>query len=194
MHRRSFPSGQASTAMLKALWRALSRDHGAAAADAWLRGIRMEPDDLEDETRTIPLATLHAALARFVERTGTRDAVPSLWRELVVPDQMGVWVRVLRGTSAPSEAFARLDSTDSEYGRTTRWETIEGGRASWRGRVVILHDPSLEEDGLLRLARLAELAAVPALFGYAGATARARGDDAPGSSRAGAIVQDFEVS
>ena len=194
MHRRSFPTGQASTAMLKALWRALCEERGAAKADAWLRGVRMQRDDLDDETRTIPLATLHSALASFVELTGSRDGVLQLWKHLVAPDVIGIWVRVLRGTSAPAEAFARLDSTDSEFGRTTRWETIESRPGAWRGRVVILHDPSLEEDGLLRLARLAELAAVPALFGYRGAVARERTDDGATSTRSGALVQDFEVT
>jgi tRNA A-37 threonylcarbamoyl transferase component Bud32 len=219
MHRRSFPIGQASTAMLKALWRALSYDKGAAVADAWLRSIRMERDDLDDETRMIPIATLRSALARFVESAGSRGAIPAVWPHLVAPDVMGIWVRVLRGTSAPGEAFARLDSADSEYGRTTRWETIDTSRAGWRGRVIILHDPSLEDDGLLRLARLAELAAVPALFGYRGAVAREhmddgtsaarprRGRDQDGTSaagprrgrdqdepRSGALVQEFEVT
>jgi tRNA A-37 threonylcarbamoyl transferase component Bud32 len=219
MHRRSFPTGQASTAMLKALWRALSNDQGAAAADAWLRSIRMEHDDLDDETRMIPIAALRSALAGFVERAGSRDAIARVSQYLVAPDVMGIWVRVLRGTAAPAEAFARLESADSEYGRTTRWETIDTRRDGWRGRVIILHDPSLEEDGLLRLARLAELAAVPALFGYRGAVAREcvddgaqsprsrRGREREGTSasrprrgqdleapRSGALVQEYEVT
>ena len=36
----------------------------------------------------------------------------------------------------------------------------------WQGRVFLTHDPRFERDGLLTLARQAELRAVPALFGY----------------------------
>jgi len=196
VHRRTFPTGQASTALLKALLRSLTADKGAVAADQWLRGIRMVRDDLEDETRMVPLATLHRALVGFAEMT-SREAIPRAWKHLIAPDNLGVWVRVLRGTSAPAEAFARLDAADSEYARTTRWETLATRRGWWRGRVSIAHDPALEDDGLLGLARLAELTAVPALFGHPGAVARpyvAPGDAA--SARApslGTFVQEYEV-
>jgi serine/threonine-protein kinase len=57
--------------------------------------------------------------------------------------------------------------------------------------VSIVHDPALEEDGLLRLARLAELAALPALFGYSNASARVIVEAA---LRSGAVVQEYEVA
>jgi serine/threonine-protein kinase len=189
MNRRSYPTGQATTAMLKALHRALSAEKGAAASESWLRAIRMVRSDLEDETRVVPLPTLHRALVAFAE-VGSREAIPRVWKYLVAPDNLGVWVRVLRGTSAPSEAFGRLDTADSEYGRTTRWETTATRRGWWRGLVRIAHDPSIEEDGLLRLARMAELAAVPALFGWGEPRAQARVD---ASSRGSGLVQEFEV-
>jgi serine/threonine-protein kinase len=53
------------------------------------------------------------------------------------------------------------------------------------------HDPALEQDGLLALARQAELAAVPALFGFSGATVRA---GQAGESRSAGTTQEFEVS
>src|SRR5882672_8853451 len=189
MNRRSFPTGQASTAVLKALLRTLTIDQGPAAADGWLRSIRMVRDDLDDETRLVPLPTVHRALVVFSE-LASRDAIPRASKYLVAPDVLGVWVRVLRGTTEPSEAFARLDSTDSQYGRTTRWETTGIRRGWWRGHVTIAHDPLLEEDGLLRLARLAELAAIPALFGYSDAAARSL---PPGTTPGASLVQDFEV-
>jgi serine/threonine-protein kinase len=190
MNNGAFPVGQASTSLLKALFRTLSADKGPGAADAWLRAIRMVRDDLEDETRQVPLAAAHRALTVFSEMD-SRDAIPRAWKQLVAPDNLGVWVRVLRGTAEPAEAFARLDSADSQYGRTTRWETSATRRGWWRGRVTIAHDPALEADGLLRLARLAELAAVPALFGYPDARARAV-VEAPG--RSNPQVQEYEVA
>lgn len=189
MNHRSFPSGQANTALLKALFRALAVEKGAATADAWLRTLRMERDDILDETRQVPLSALHRALLAFAE-LGARDAIARVTRYLVEPDNLGVWVRLLRGTSEPAEAFARLDATDSQYGRTTRWETAVSRRGRWRGRVSIAHDPALEDDGLLKQARLAELAAVPALFGYGGVSAR---EIADGTNRSNALVQEYEV-
>jgi serine/threonine-protein kinase len=190
MTRRSFPTGQASTAMLKALHRTITVERGVSAADAWLRGIRMVRDDLEDETRMVPLPSLHRALVAFAE-LGLRDHISRASKYLVESENLGIWVRVLRGTTTPAEAFTRLDAADSEYGRTTRWETIGTGRGWWRGRVIIAHDPSLEEDGLLRQARMAELAAVPPLFGMSHAVASLRTD---GLTRGpGGLVQEYEV-
>jgi serine/threonine-protein kinase len=193
MNRRNYPTGQASTAMLKSMHRALAGEKSPSVAEAWLRAIRMVRTDLEDETRIVPLPSLHSGLVAFAE-LGSRDSILRLWEFLVAPYNLGVWVRVLRGTSAPAEAFGRLDTADSEYGRTTRWETTATRRGWWKGLVRIAHDPALEQDGLLRLARLAELAAVPALFGWRNAVAKSV--QSPSSSsepRAGGMVQEFEV-
>lgn len=175
--------------MLKALFRALTVEKGTAAADSWLRALRMERDDIQDETRQVPLTALHRALVVFAE-LASRDAITRVTNYLVEPDNLGVWVRLLRGTSEPAEAFARLDTADSQYGGTTRWETALTRSGRWRGRVSIAHDPALEEDGLLRLSRLAELAAVPTLFGYGGVSAR---EIPEASGRSTALTQEFEV-
>jgi eukaryotic-like serine/threonine-protein kinase len=196
MNGRSFPTGQANIGLLKALYRTLSSEKSTAAADAWLRTIRMVRADFSDETRALPLSALHSALIAFAE-SASREAIPRAWKHLVAPDSLGVWVRVLRGTTEPAEAFARLDTADSQYGRTTRWETTATRRGWWRGRVSVGHDPALEADGLLRLARLAELAAVPALFGYPGAIARlvtADGTAARSKADESGMVQWYEVA
>src|SRR5579859_532066 len=101
LHSRSFPTGQATTAMFKALARALAAQRGTPVADSWLRSIRMTRGDLDDETRVVPLPALHRALQAFVE-LASREAIPGLWRHLVAPDNLGVWVRVLRGTTSPA--------------------------------------------------------------------------------------------
>ncbi|HEY1695896.1 MAG TPA: serine/threonine-protein kinase [Polyangiaceae bacterium] len=190
MNRRSFATGHMSAALLKALHRTLAVEKSPAAAEGWLRSVRMVGADLDDETRMVPLPTVHRALVAFAE-LASRDAIPRAWKYLVSPECLGIWVRVLRGTTVAAEAFARLDAAESEYGRTTRWETLEARRDRWAGRVSIAHDPALEEDGLLCLTRLAELQAVPALFGHAGAAARVRGQGEP---RAAGLTQEFEVS
>jgi len=165
LHGRSFPTGHTNGAVLKALLTHLETAKGSTVALAWLKATRMGKDDLDDETRRVPLSVLHGALRAFVELT-SREAISDAAVHLIAPDNLGGWVRVLRGTMRPAEAFNRLDSSDSEYGRTTRWETLGVGPSSWRGKVYIAHDPALEQDGLLRLARMAELSVVPALFGF----------------------------
>src|ERR1019366_6724589 len=121
--------------MFKALLKYLDATLGPAAGDAWLKATRMTRDDLEDETRPLPVAALHSALKEFVVAT-SRDAIQEAWPYLLVPDNLGTWMRVLRGTTTPVDAFRRLDAGDGEYGRTTRWETLSAASAGlWRGRV-----------------------------------------------------------
>lgn len=189
MHRTSFPSGQAATALVKALMLHLDASKGAVATDAWLKKIRTARDELEDETRLISVAALRDSLAAFVE-IESRSAIIDVWRELVAPENLGFWLRVLRGTTVPAQAFQRLDASESEYGRTTRWQTLVVSRGYWRGRVHVLHDPSLEEGGLLALMRAAELRAVPVLFGYGPATVTAKGATA---TEASLLSQEYEV-
>ena len=189
LNRRSYPSGQTSAFVMKALLKYLDTAKGRPASDQWLKGIHVQRDDLYDETRPHPLTTRHRALQRFAE-LASREAIGDIWSYLIAPDNLGVWMRILRGTIVPADAFARLDSSDSEYGRTTRWETIDTKEGYWRGRVHIAHDPSLEQDGLLALARVAELAAVPALFGYGRGAVSARGVS---TSTVSDVAQEFEV-
>ncbi len=189
LSRRSYPAGQTSAFVIKALLKYLDAHKGKGVSEQWLKTIHVERDDLDDETRAMPLTTLHRALQRFAE-AASREAIGEMWDQLIAPDNLGVWMRILRGTVVPADAFSRLDSSDSEYGRTTRWETIETRIGFWRGRVHIAHDPALEEDGLLALARVAELASVPALFGYGRGEVIARGVN---TATVSDIAQEFEV-
>jgi serine/threonine protein kinase len=181
--RNTYPSGQTSASRLKALLTCLEAEKGKAAAEAWLTKARLARGDLEDETRLLPLAALHSGLVAFVEQLP--DGLDRVAAHLAVRDNLGTWARVLRGTRSPEEVFARVDSSDSEHGRTTRWEQIEAGPGHWRGRVRIGHDPKLEEDGLLARSREVELSVIPTLFGFGRGTvtAKKRTDDA----------QEFEV-
>jgi serine/threonine-protein kinase len=113
------------------------------------------------------------------------DALPRVGAYLVAPDNLGTWARLLRGARAPEEAFARLDASDADHGRTTRWASLESRPGYWRGAVRIGHDPALERDGLLAKARALELAVVPRLFGFEEGAVVAR--DASGDT------QEFEV-
>ena len=181
--RHTFPTGQTSASKIKALLLCLEAMKGAKAGDAWLTTLRLGRADLEDETRLLPIGALHSALQEFVKLLP--DALAQVGPYLIAPDNLGTWARLLRGTRAPEEAFARIDSSDSEHGRTTRWETAEAKAGYWRGKVRIGHDPALEKDGLLAKARSLELAVVPMLFGFAEGTVTAL-ETAEDS-------QDFEV-
>jgi hypothetical protein len=189
LSRRSYPAGQTSAFVMKALLKYLDANKGKGVSEQWLKSIHVLRDDLDDETRPMPLTTLHRALQRFAE-AASREAIGEMWSHLIAPDNLGVWMRILRGTIVPADAFSRLDSSDSEYGRTTRWETIETRVGFWRGRVHIAHDPAMEEDGLLALARVAELASVPALFGYGRGEVSAKGVN---TSTVSDVAQEFEV-
>ncbi len=150
--------------MQKALLKHLDATKGRAAADAWLGATRTERRDLEDEARPVPIARLAGALRAFVDVAGAA-AIDEAAIYLVAPDVLGAWTRVLRGSTTPVEAFERLDGNDTELSRTVRWETLSRSPTAWRGRVYLAHDPTLESDGLLRAARMAELSMVPVLFG-----------------------------
>jgi serine/threonine protein kinase len=163
--RRSFPSGQTTASKLKALVAALDASRGAEAGDRLLTSLGTTRADLDDETRRLPLTTFHAALELFAA-AASRESIADTWRYLIADDNLGVWMRAIRGTRKPEEAFSRIDGGDSEYGRTSRWETFTSRPGFWRGRVVVVHDPALEEDGLLGLSRIAELSSVPALYGF----------------------------
>ncbi|HVH44467.1 MAG TPA: serine/threonine-protein kinase [Labilithrix sp.] len=181
--RHTYPSGQTRASRLKALLSCLDAEKGTVAADAWLAKLRLARGDLDDETRLLPLVALHSALAAFSKQLpGGLDRTASYFASR---DNLGVWARVLRVARSPEEAFERIESSDSEYGRTTRWEKIEGRPGYWRGRVKISHDPKLEKDGLLARARGIELSMIPTLFGYPRGTVKLREkkDD----------VQEFEV-
>jgi serine/threonine-protein kinase len=186
--RSFFPPAQTSASKIKALLKYLDARKGDVVASRWLRDLNMEREHLDDETKGVPVVALHGALAAFVEIT-SREAVEQAWEYLIAPDNLAPWMRVLRGTTRPEDAFARLDA-DADYGRTTRWETVEARPGFWRGRVHLGHDPRLEEDGLLGLSRAAELLSVPALFGYGGVVVVSRSKVEENASE---LSQEFAI-
>lgn len=150
---------------MKALLLYLEKAKGGAAAEAWIEKIRVKRDDLYDETRLFPLGLLHTALREFVA-LASEDAIQEAALYLIAKENLGAWARVLRSSSGPAEALVQLEGSESEYGRTVRWETLSSGAGHWSGRVHLAHDPRTEEDGLLIKMRVAELSVVPMLFGF----------------------------
>ncbi len=176
-------------ALPKALLAYLDARRGPEVAERWLRDAGLKRADMENETHTLPVAALRATLDAFVG-VASREAIVDVWPFLLEPATLGAYVRVFRGVHAPEQAFSRLGASESEYGRTARWEVLEARRGYWRGRVLITHDPTLEENGLLALIRAAELKALPALFGFGPGEVVARGTVVQEQS---SLAQEYEV-
>lgn len=165
MEKRGYPRGQTTASRFKALFSHLEREKGRAAAETWLKVARIRPEEIEEETRLFPLVALCRALDAFVAELSV-EAIEAAGEGFVAKDNLGLWSRLLRGAQSPEAAFLRLDGTESEYGRTTAWETLASAPGSWRGRVRVAHDPSFEKNGHLAKLREAELSTVPCLFGF----------------------------
>lgn len=192
MHRPSYPVGQITAQKIKALTMALSLAHGKAASQKLLRELHLTDEDLSDETRLFPLPSLHKAIVLY-EKVAGEGAFRSAAEKLVSMECIGAWARLLRGSQGPEEALSHQDGSESEYGRTTRWETVKAEPGTWIGKVHIAHDPALEKDGRLRRFREAELSMVPTLFGFPRASVSSVTDQTEDSDL-GSVSQTFTVT
>jgi len=138
--------------------------HGRAEADAFLLSTKLDRDYLDDETRLVPVELWHSALVAFASRFG-REAVLQTAPHIVGAESLGAWAHVLRGTADPGGAYRQLELLGGEQGRTERWRTLSSGPTWWRGSIRVRRSSAEESDGLCSLARQAELASVPLLFG-----------------------------
>jgi serine/threonine-protein kinase len=181
VHRRA-ASGQTTASRLKSLLGYVQAAHGRAQADAFLLSTKLDRDYLDDETRLVPVELWHSALVAFASRFG-RETLLQTAAHVVGSENLGVWAHVLRGTADPAAAYGQLELMGGEHGRTERWRTLGSGATWWRGSVRVRRDSVEESDGLCSLARQAELAAVPLLFGLplARVTAVASTNESPNS-------------
>ncbi len=159
-------AGKTTASRVKSLFLHVQRHHGRAEADAFLVRTRLDRDFLDDETRPLPSERWHAALVAFASRWG-REEIARIVPATVDPEILGAWTRVLRGADEVCIAYRNLDQHGGDEALTDRWKTLESGRGIWRGTVEV--GAEHERDGLCALARTAELAAVPLLFGLAAA-------------------------
>ncbi|MCS6901774.1 MAG: serine/threonine-protein kinase [Myxococcales bacterium] len=194
MHRSSFPAGETSISRIKTLILHLQITRSQLDADALLSALQLSREDLEDETRPVGVALWHRAAELFVERHG-RDALVETWPGVLAPENLGVWTRVLRGAESPQDAFRQIDGMGTEEFRVARWETLESSPTRWRGRINLTHDPRFERDGLLGLARAAELRAIPAMFGLPpGKVTLLDSSSRSMAGRTGALGQEYTVT
>ncbi|RYZ06643.1 MAG: serine/threonine protein kinase [Myxococcales bacterium] len=162
--QRRFGGGQTTASRIKSLLSYVQAEHGRAQADAFLASTKLDRDYLGDETRLVPVELWHSALVAFASRFG-REAVLETAPHIVGAENLGAWAHVLRGTADPGGAFRQLELLGGEQGRTERWRTVASGHNWWRGSIRVRRDSAEESDGLCSLARQAELASVPLLFG-----------------------------
>ncbi len=160
------PTGDTTASRIKSLVLWVEASRGRAESDDLLSEIGITRDIVYDETRPISVAMWRKALEQFARRYGT-DAIASTASASVAAANLGVWNHVLRNAETVGDAYRLLESGTTQVSNTTRLETLAVTPTSWRGRLQILHDPSLERGGLLSSARRAELAALPTLFGLA---------------------------
>jgi serine/threonine-protein kinase len=191
VNRSSYPTGQVTAQKIKALALALAAKKGDAAARAFRSELRVSEAELTDETRLYPLPLLLRAIDLYEKECGEGDpaggpsrALDAAADMLLSQECIGAWARLLRGTQGPEGALSHQDGSESEYGRTTRWETKEASPGVWSGLMHAAHDPALEKDGKLRRYRCAELAVVPSLFGFPRAEVESAGTD---------VAQQFTV-
>ncbi|HYO96947.1 MAG TPA: serine/threonine-protein kinase, partial [Polyangiaceae bacterium] len=189
MQRRTI-SGKTTASRLKSLYLHVHDAHGPAAADSFLLSTRLDRDYLQDETRLVPVELWHCGLVAFASRYG-RESIATTVRSVVHPENLGVWTHVLRGADHVLAAYRRLDQFGGEHVWTERWRTVSSGSGFWRGTLRLGAEAAPEGDGLCALERMAELAALPLLFGLKPGKVQLHFDEVvAGSGR----VQEFEVT
>lgn len=163
MQRRP-ASGKTTASRLKTLYLFVQEAHGPADADAFLRTTRLDREYLQDETRLVSVDLWHSALVAFAARFG-QIALRETTHAVVHPENLGVWTHVLRAADRVLDAYRSLDQFGGDNAWTEQWRTIEARPGHWRGHIQLGTDSGPQGDGLCALARSAELAAIPLMFG-----------------------------
>ena len=194
MQRARYTAGVTTLSRVKSLVLFLQGTHGQPAANELLQRLELSEDDLRNETYPVAMDVWYAAVELFATRYG-RDAIPETWPGIIHDENLAVWMRVVRGTTHPIDAFRQLDAHGGDELRTGRWETLACAPGEWHGRVLLSHDPRLENDGLLALARCAELRAIPTLYGLPpGHVQIVSTQRSTFASKTGSTFQEFLVS
>ncbi len=124
----------------------------------------MAVDWLDDETRFVPFDSWCRTLAEF-ERLSGAGSIFRTSPYYMHRENLGVWMRPLRGATSVADVYRQLDSMSGERHGRQEWTTQALGNHSWRGFAALARGLSFRDIDHVTEARLAELASVPRLFG-----------------------------
>jgi serine/threonine-protein kinase len=152
---------------------AVLEQRGQAAAQEFIARAGMNPELVDDESRVVPFELWCRALDEF-ERLCGPDALENTAPHFVHRENLGVWMRVLRGAASISDAYRQLEFCGVEFRAKSDWTTFEQGDFFWRGGAPLPRHLAFETAALVTRARSAELRSVPLLFGYPPAKVESR--------------------
>jgi serine/threonine-protein kinase len=148
----------------------LRAEKGEKAARALLATAGLPPTVIDNEGAWISVAAARRALSALEGALG-RDAIGRRGSWLIHPENLGSYVRLLRSATRPLDAYRALVEHAQETSRVGSLELEELGperiRITYR---PIEEDEPPQTDELLSLAREAELAGIPRLWGLPDAT------------------------
>ncbi|MDX2055697.1 MAG: protein kinase [Polyangiaceae bacterium] len=143
----------------------LREERGEGAVKALLSTAGLPPGILDDETRWISVAAMQRGLRSLASALG-EDAIGSRGPWMVHPEILGGYVRMLRIAATPEDGLRYLATNAAETNRagTFIYENLEPGHSEVR----YTPRPEVEtnqSDRLLCLARKAEFASIPRIWG-----------------------------
>ncbi len=150
----------------KALYLCVRSLKGREGATAFVRGVGAGRI-FEDETKPISRELWVRSLVEFEKLVG-ENGFRRLSRYIVHPKNLGVWSTMLRGAHSPAEVFHRLDEGDADGGWLFRQRQISP--SSWSAEISFLEADTSADRERIRKALVAELRAIPTLFGLEPAT------------------------
>ena len=156
--------------LLKPYLLRLRDERGDSAVRALLATVGVPPTLVDDDSAWLSLAAMRRTLAALATALG-EDALSSRGTWMTHPETLGAYVRLLRVSSIPEDAYRYLAANSAESTRVGAYELmqIEHGKAD----IVYRPRPELEadqSDPLLCMTRRAELSSVPRIWGLGEAT------------------------
>jgi hypothetical protein len=146
----------------KALYLCASELGGAPAAAAFIERSPVGRAE-DDETATLPMEQWIEALRVFDVLVG-EAGFARLPAFLVHPTNLGHWSLLLRGAQAPDDVYRRLVTFSGEHGAAGDWTEEAAARHRWRASCPVAALAPGDRK-LIAQALIADLAAVPLLFG-----------------------------
>ena len=156
--------------LLKPYLLRLRDERGDSAVRALLATVGIPSTLVDDDSAWLSLAAVRRTLAALATALGD-DALASRGVWMTHPETLGGYVRLLRVSSEPEDAYRYLAANSAESTRIGAYELVQLDRG--KAEIVYRPRPELEAeqtDPLLCMTRRAELCSVPRIWGLAEAT------------------------